>query len=111
MFKKKNPKLDLYNFFRISEDELEIPYDEFREVFIRVRDRIRTMHDEGKVDIADHISEDADVAIKIGLNNVGMYQVKRPVLRNKAGKIVTQDLHTLYYYHNRMDGYDLEKYI
>ena len=59
--------------------------------------------------MANHLSGDVDEAIKIGLENVGMYQVKRPVLRNKAGNIITQDLHTLYYYHNRMDGYDLEK--
>jgi glycerol-3-phosphate O-acyltransferase len=111
MFKKKYSKLDLYNLFRISEDALEIPYEDFREVFIRVRDQVLKLHKEGKVDVASHMSEDPDTAIQIGLDNVGMYQVKRPVIRNKVGNIVSQDLHTLYYYHNRMDGYDLEKYI
>ena len=30
---------------------------------------------------------------------------------NKEGNIITSDLTSLFYYHNRMDGYDLEKLI
>ncbi|MFT6873764.1 MAG: glycerol-3-phosphate O-acyltransferase, partial [Roseivirga sp.] len=54
---------------------------------------------------------DPDQIIKHGLKNVGMYHSKRPLVRNKEGDITTQDLHVLFYYHNRLDGYELENYV
>ena len=30
---------------------------------------------------------------------------------NKEGNIITRDFNTLYYYHNRLNGYELEKFI
>jgi glycerol-3-phosphate O-acyltransferase len=40
---------------------------------------------------------------------VGMYHAKRPLVKNEGGNIETQDLSLLYYYHNRLEGYGLEK--
>ena len=49
--------------------------------------------------------------MQIGLKNVGMYNAKRPLLQNDDGYIITQDLRILYYYHNRLDGFNLEEYV
>jgi glycerol-3-phosphate O-acyltransferase len=49
--------------------------------------------------------------IRHGLENVGIFHLKRPLLFNKEGNIITRDLNTLYYYHNRLVGYDLEKFV
>ena len=54
---------------------------------------------------------EADLVIKHGLDNCGIFHLKRPLLKNKKGNVITQDLNTLYYYHNRLVGYDLEKFI
>jgi len=40
-----------------------------------------------------------------------MYHAKRPLIKNKKGDISTQDLNLLFYYHNRLVGYNLEKYV
>ena len=68
------------------------------------------MFNEGKVDMATHMSEQVDYVIELGINNAGMYHTNRPLLINSKGNIITKDIHNLYYYHNRMDGYELEKY-
>ena len=81
------------------------------EKFIDILEKVKELKEQGKVGMADHLYNDVDEAIDFGLNNVGMYHLKRPLLKNKEGYIVTEDIHTLYYYHNRMDGYDLEKYL
>jgi len=44
------------------------------------------------------------------VENVGLYHAQRPLIM-KNGNIVIQNMNTLYYYHNRMDGYGLENYI
>lgn len=111
MWLRKYPKLDLFGFLRLPEEELEIDYDEFRTVFKAVRKEIYHMKENDRLYHATHLKGDLDVVIRRGLDNVGIFHLKRPLLLNKKGKIVTQDLNTLYYYHNRLVGYDLEKHI
>lgn len=111
IWQKRHPKLDLFSFLRLPEEELEIDYTEFREAFKRVRKEIYRLKDEGKLYCASHLKGEADLVITHGLDNVGIFHLKRPVVKNKKGNIITQDLNTLYYYHNRLVGYDLEKFI
>jgi glycerol-3-phosphate O-acyltransferase len=111
MWLKKYPKLDLFSFLRLPEEELELDYQEFRATFKRIRKEIYRLKDEKKINHATHLKGNADLVIKHGLDNVGIFHLNRPLLRNKRGNIVTQDLSLLYYYQNRMIGYDLEKLI
>ena len=107
---RKNPKLDLYNLLRLPEEDLWIDYEEFKESFKHLRKRVMKLHKKGKVGVAGHLKDKADQAIKLGLENVGLYHAKRPLIR-KGDRIIIQNMNTLYYYHNRMDGYGLEKFI
>ena len=108
MWQKKFPMLDLFSLLRLPEEDLEIDYCEFRETFKRVRKRIYELKAEGKVRHATHLKGKADAVIKLGIENVGIFHLKRPLLINKKGNIITRDLTVLYYYHNRLVGYDLE---
>ena len=110
-WQRNYPKLDLFGFLRLPEEDLEIPYEEFKAVFRRIRKEIYQMKETGKVYHATHLRGTADVVIRRGIENVGIFHLKRPLLRNKKGNIITQDLNLLYYYHNRLVGYDLEKLI
>jgi len=111
MMQKKYGKLDLFSFLRLPEEDLELEYEEFKATFKRVRKALYLMKEQGKINHASHLKGDADVVIKRGLDNVGIFHLNRPLLLNKKGKIVTQQLTLLYYYHNRLVGYDLEKFI
>jgi len=111
MLQKKYGKLDLFSFLRLPEEDLELDYEEFRATFKRVRKALYLMKEQGKINHASHMKGEADVVIQRGLDNVGIFHLNRPLLRNKKGKIVTQQLTLLYYYHNRLVGYDLEKFI
>lgn len=111
MWQKKFPKLDLFSLLRLPEEDLEIEYAEFRETFKRVRKKIYELKDSGKVYHATHLKGKVDGVIKLGIENVGIFHLKRPLLQNKKGNIITKDLTVLFYYHNRLVGYDLEQYI
>jgi len=111
MFQRMHPKLDLFGLLRLPEEELEIPYEEFRETFKKVRKEIYQLKEKNKINIASHLKGELDEVIKRGIDNVGIFHLKRPLLKNKAGNIITQDLNVLYYYHNRLVGYDLERFI
>jgi glycerol-3-phosphate O-acyltransferase len=101
--------MDLYNLLRLPEDEQVIPYQYFKEKFEICRQRIFQLKEQGRIDMAPHLmTEDLDQIIDLGISNVGMYHSKRPLIKTRNGDISTQDLNTLYYYHNRLSGYELE---
>ncbi len=110
MLERKNPKLDLYAVLRLPDDELILDYEEFKKYYKVLRDRVLELHELGKVGIADHMRDRATDSIELGLKNVGMYHTERPLV-HKGDKVIIQNTNTLYYYHNRMEGYGLETYI
>jgi glycerol-3-phosphate O-acyltransferase len=111
IWQKKNPQLDLFNLLRVPEEDLEIPYEEFREVFKRVRKQIYLMKEHKRINYASHLKGKSDIAIQRGIENTGVFHLNRPLMKNKKGNIITKDLTLLYYYHNRLAGYDLEQFI
>ena len=110
MLERRNAKLDLYHVLRLPEEDLVIDYADFKKAFKKLRKQILKQEKKGKVGIAEHLRDKADEAIKEGLRNLGMYHAARPVILRKD-KIIVQEPNTLYYYHNRMEGYGLEKHI
>lgn len=111
MWQKKHPKLDLFGLLRLPEEDQVLEYEEFRETCKRVRKQIYHLKEENKANHATHLKGKIDLVIRHGLENVGIFHLKRPLLFNKEGNIITKDFNTLYYYHNRLTGYDLEKFI
>ena len=111
MWQKKYSKLDLFGLLRLPEEDEVIEYEEFKDACKKVRKQISRLKKEGRVNMATHLKEDIDYVIRHGLDNVGIFHLKRPLLLNKEGNIITQDFNLLYYYHNRLVGYDLEKFI
>ncbi|WP_226390738.1 1-acyl-sn-glycerol-3-phosphate acyltransferase [Penaeicola halotolerans] len=109
LIKKKNKKLDLYNLLRLPEEDLIIPADEYLEMFDKVREEVFKLHKYGKVGIAPHLTRSLEEVMDHGFANVGMYHAKRTLTRNTQGDVITEDLTLLYFYHNRLDGYGLEK--
>ena len=109
LIKGENKKMDLFNLLRLPEEDIIIPYETFKSACQRVLDKIFELKEKGKVHVAPHLRQDMDRIIAHGLDNVGMYHAKRPLVQDKDGNIITEDLNLLYFYHNRLDGYDLEK--
>lgn len=110
MIERKNPKLDLYHVLRLSEEDLVLDYEEFKKGYKKLRNRLRKLHLKGKVQLARHMEQKAEASIAHGLKNVGLYHDQRPLVK-KGDQIIIQDTNTLHYYHNRMNGYGLEKFI
>ncbi|MEM6643913.1 MAG: 1-acyl-sn-glycerol-3-phosphate acyltransferase [Bacteroidota bacterium] len=110
MLERMNPKLDLYSVLRLPDEDLVLDYTEFKTCFEKLRDRLFELNQKGAVDLSNHLRLTAEEAILEGLNNVGLYHDQRPLVRKKS-EIIINDTNTLYYYHNRMNGYGLEKYI
>lgn len=111
LIKRANKKLDLFSLLRLPEEDIYLSYDTFKEATAEVLECIKKLRAEGKLHMAPHLEMPLEDIIRHGLENVGMYHARRPLIRNDQGNIVTEDISLLYYYHNRLDGYELEKVI
>ena len=109
LIKKQNRKLDLFDLLRLPEEDIAIPYEEFKANCQLVLEKIKELKSQGLINTAPHLSLDLDEIISRGMENVGMYHAKRPIIRDKNGNIGTDDMSLLYFYHNRLTGYGLEK--
>lgn len=109
LIRQKNKKLDIFDLIRLPEEDIMISYVEFKAACQLVLDKIFELKSQGKIDTAPHLDRSLDEIIVHGIDNVGMYHAKHPLVRDKAGDITTEDISLLYFYHNRLHGYALEK--
>ena len=109
LIQAKNDKMDLFDLIRLPQEDLVVGYEVFKATCQRVLDKIFELKSQGKIDTAPHLYRPMDEIITHGLENVGMYHAKRPLIKDKEGNLVTEDMSLLYFYHNRLHGYGLEK--
>lgn len=106
--KKKHKELDLYALLRLPEDDRRIPMDEFQQIIERLYQRLREMQDAGRVHLAQHMVNDIPTIVQQGVANLGIYHEKRPMRIQRDGSLSVESMNLLYYYHNRLEGYELE---
>ena len=111
--KMKNifPHLDLYAFLRLPEEDTEIPYDEFEKAVEKIKEKFIELNKNGKILLSEEIKLPTKQLIEHGLANMGVYHSKSVLKISENGNMISEDKKLLFYYHNRGDGYQLEKYV
>lgn len=106
---KKHEKLDLYSLLRLNEEDSVISYQELYDNVKMVYDQLEVLKESGEVGFASHLTENIDDIIQHGLMNLGMYHAQPPLEKTKSKDIKIENMNLLYFYHNRLVGYGLEK--
>lgn len=110
LLKKKLNYPDIYTLMRTPEEDREIDWDLFKTYVKKTIDELYVLNNKGLIKLAPHMTtKELDEIIALGIENVCLYHTNLPIMRNKAGNITSEDLKLLYYYHNRLLGYGLEK--
>jgi glycerol-3-phosphate O-acyltransferase len=102
---------DIYRLLNVPEEDLYISREEMLKTVDRLHVRLRELERNGRLRLAQHMHTDIRAIIEHGLKNIGVYHINQPLLRGKKGELLTQDLRLLYFYSNRLKGFDLEKYV
>ena len=108
---RRHSDLDLYGLLRLPEEDRIIPYRQFVEVVERLRLKLKQMEKEDKINLATHTHTEIERLINYGMSNLGVYHVQHPLIKTKEGNISSQNMNLLYFYHNRLTGYGLEKLV
>lgn len=112
VLRKQYATLPLKDFLNLPSNILIIPYSTLEKAFVQVREGVLALAAQGEIRISEELKQGTIAGmITHGLANLGIYHHHLPLLRNKEGDITTRDICSLLYYHNRLTGYELEKYI
>ena len=107
ILKNKNPRLDLYALLRLPPDDYVFPKESMRLVVGQLRDRLMKMAEEGEIKLSEQLMWDVDRLIEDGIKRLGTYHLAKPLRFTKNGQIVSESFKVLYFYHNRLEGYQL----
>ena len=110
MIKVQNSDMDLYSLLRLPEEDLCMPYLDFKARVEETRQHIYELSEQNKVGLAGHLKGDIDQVISHGIKNLGIYHARKVLKIVKKESVQISQMTTLYYYHNRLTGYDLEKF-
>ena len=108
LLRKKFQAGDLYKFLREESYTCSVPSDEMEAGLGSVLDQLRRMEQEGKVKLEPALKQGSAFDVLMSaLRYFGVYH-RDPVIQRKGNRLFTRDPNLLYYYHNRLTGYDLE---
>ena len=108
---KYKKRLDLYGLLRLPEENREIDYTRFKKTVEKVRDKIKEMSENSKIQ-SYKLNGDIDRVIEHGIKNLGIYHASKPLKLTDNGQFVTSEsMNLLLFYHNRLKGYQLEDVI
>ena len=111
MFAKQYPNLDLYALLTLPEDYLNIDIQELYQQTERLRERLVVLRDQGEVKLSPEVSSwNIQDVVNDGIKHMNAYHFYSP-LSIKQGRAVCEDLRLLYYYHNRLFGYKLDRLV
>lgn len=106
--KNENNKLDLYGVLRLPTDDYEFPLDKLYQVIEQLKTVLLDMEQKGEIKLSEQIYWETDQLAKDGIKHMGNYHLQKPLYFNKQGILVSDSFKILYYYHNRLENYDLE---
>ncbi len=112
LFRKQYAEYTLKDFLQLENACFTLPYEKLTKHFIKVRNGVLALADAQQIRVADELQSGTIASmIDHGISNLGIYNYHTPLLRDANGDITTRDICTLLYYHNKLTGYELEKFI
>ena len=104
--------MDLYALLRLPDDLLSIPYPLFKETFTKFLNILKKMEKDNKIKLqAELHNQDIDETIRHGVKHLGAFHAVVPLKFGNKNNIVPKNPMTVFYYHNRLSGYNIEEMI
>jgi glycerol-3-phosphate O-acyltransferase len=111
MLVHENPKLDLFGILRLPPDDYLFPLKGVEDVVEQMQRRLIAMAKKDQIRLAPEIYLPADELVRDGVKRLGVFHTEKPLSFTKDNGIVSSDFRVLYFYHNRLKKYGLEKSI
>ena len=107
----ENPKLDLFGILRLPTDDYIFDYNVLSATVNQLQKTLIIYAEKEKLILSPEIKSSIDELIADGIKHLGTFHIKKPLKKNKSGEVISENFYLLYFYHNRLTGYGLEKWI
>lgn len=108
---KQNTRMDLYGILRLPTEDYVFDKALLAKVIRQLKEALFQMEREGEIKLSEQVRLTEDAIIDEGVKRLGSYHAAKPLRYNKKKQIVSNDFKLLFYYHNRLDNYQLDKKI
>ena len=107
LLQREYKSLDLFALLRLPEEDVVFEKEKLLQTIAKVRDTILELEAAGEIKVSSVIRGSAEDIFNDGIEKLGSFHVKRPLMVNKKGQIISQSLKILYFYHNGLEGYGI----
>ncbi len=111
ILKRENHRLDLYGLLRLPPGDYFFAENVLEETVRQLSERLREMAEKGEVRLSEAIYLEPRLLISDGISRLGTFHVKKPLKYDKKGIVISENFLLLYYYHNRLANYGLDRSI
>ena len=111
LLRKKYNYIDIFTLIRTPVEDIRIDGKELVDAIERVKEQLKEMNKNNEVLISPEVRFTNEKVIEHGINNINLYHANSPLEKSSDGYYYSEDLKLLYYYHNRLEGYKLERYV
>ncbi|HHB80067.1 MAG TPA: glycerol acyltransferase [Saprospiraceae bacterium] len=111
ILKRKHPNLDEFALLRLPTEDINFPIDMVADVVSQLQDRLEEMAANKDIILSEKVKQQPLEVIYDGVVKVGKFHLLKPLAVNNKGNIYSRDFALLFYYHNRLSGYDLDNYV
>ena len=111
LLKKQYADLDLYGLLRLPSEEFEFPKSIVEAAMEQLVNALKQLEKKEEIRLSDEISWDTEKLVKEGIRLLGAFHAQQPLKYNKSGNVGSESFKLLYYYHNRLDHYGLDKMV
>ena len=112
LLRKKYNYIDLFTLIRIPVEDVRIDAQDLMDAIERVKEQLKDMNKQNEVLISPEVRFTNEKVIEHGISNINLYHAHSPLEKSSDGSYYySEDIKLLYYYHNRLEGYKLEKYV
>jgi glycerol-3-phosphate O-acyltransferase len=109
MLSHQNPKLDLFGILRLPPDDYVFPFRAVEEVVEQMQEKLFEWERADKIKLAPEIRLSPADLVRDGVKNLGIYHAEKPLQFITENEIVSSDFRVLYFYHNRLSNYGLDR--
>lgn len=110
LLRKRFQHVDIFTLLRAPAEDIRLEKGEVLQALERVLSRLRELVSKGSVQLSPDLDRETEWIMQDGIRNIDLYHAQSPLFVD--GDIIgTEDVKLLYYYRNRLEGYQLEKYV
>ncbi len=109
LLKMQNQNLDIFGLLRLPSEDYTFSMEMVESAMAELQRELQALEKEGKVNLSEEIHWPTKDLVEEGIKFLGVFHANRPLKINKKGHIESEDFYLLYYYHNRLNHYGLER--